>query len=416
MSRDCGQSGWGAPDSGVSSRYVLSEEMYPTVGATGQVTAPAAGHDNLCTYDRLAYGPNQLSQATSQSDLCNGDAATADDFDATCTVRPWETAFAAGGYVVQWASNSVFRNKCPIATPYSNGHCASVDVSKRVSADEASGTSPGDNSRCFASNLMKEGWSTSAPRGQLKQANCYQMQCLESGSLQILVGVQGEVPVDCPVEGGDVTVPGYTGVVQCPPYPELCGVELASEAARVTLQDTSALRIKGLIPLSGGVGTILRVTARALDLSTSAYVGNVGTDSCTESATMENDAATNQMACEAAGGAFDRGLTIDADDSEVGFLVVPATPDGSPWPDGAVDILLKSSGGQQDTAFGGFSFDSAAPVNLINDAMTRRLTSEAHPGGAAELTSGPTWHMAYYWLQRDEAPFVAGTDDDIFYA
>eukprot|EP01043_Picozoa_sp_COSAG02_P103071 COSAG02_NODE_39088_length_421_cov_0.869565_1_plen_57_part_10 len=57
---------------------------------------------------------------------------------------------------------------------------------------------------------MLEGWSTSG-RHELKQAHCYQMQCLESGTLQILVGVAGEIAVDCPVEGGDVGVPGYTG-------------------------------------------------------------------------------------------------------------------------------------------------------------------------------------------------------------
>ena len=264
---------------------------------------------------------------------------------------------------------------------------------------------------------MLEGWSTSG-RSELKQAYCYRMQCLASGTLQILVGVAGQVPVDCPVEGGDVVVPGYTGVVECPAYAELCGTELASEAARASLQNASALRIKGLIPLSGGVGTVLRVTARALDLSISAYVGGVGTDTCTAPATMESDAITNQAACQAAGGVFTNGFTMDDDnDPEMGLLVVPARPDGSSWPDGAVDIVLRSLGGQEDAARGGFLFNSAAPINLIDDAMTRELTvAQTRTGGRAELTNGPTWHMAYYWLQRDEAPFIQGTDDDIFYA
>ena len=365
----------------------------------------------LGTYDRRAYGPNQFSFAP-QSALCNGDAATAEEFDTACTVRPWQAHFAPqDGYVMQWSGSSPFRNNCPIVGPYSNGHCALADPS------EARGTSDGDNSRCFAGNLMLEGWSSSG-RGELKQAYCYRMQCLESGTLQILVGPAGEVPVDCPVEGGDVGVPGYTGVVQCPAYAELCGTELASEAARTSLQDPSALRIKGLIPLSGGAGTVLRVTARALDLSTSAYIGGVGTDTCTAAATMASDAVTNQAACQAAGGVFTKGFTMDdVNDPEMGFLVVPARPDGSPWPDGGVDVVLRSSEGQEDTARGGFLFDSSAPVNLIDDAMTRQLTVEhTRTGGTAELTNGPTWHMTYYWLQRDEPPFVAGTDDDIFYA
>ena len=407
--RDCGPTGWGAPGSGVSARYVLPQEAYPTVDSGGQITQPAAGHDTVCTADRLAYGPNEFSFSP-QSELCNGDAATAADFNAACTVKPWEVPFAPqDGFFMRWASTSKFRNKCPIVAPYGNGYCALVDPS------ESRGASGGDNSRCFAGNLMREGWSTSG-RSELKQARCYQMQCLESGTLQILVGASGEVAVDCPAEGGDIEVPGYTGVVQCPPYSELCGIELASQAARAALQDPSSLRIKGLIPLSGGAGTVLRVTARALDLSTSAYVGGVGTDSCTAGATMESDAATNQVACEAAGGTFTGGFTIDEDDPEMGALVVPARPDGSAWPDGAVDIVLRSSGAQEDTALQGFVFDSSKPINLIDDAMTRQLTGEVQAGGMAELTTGPTWHMVYYWLQRDEAPFVAGTEDDIFYA
>ena len=49
-SRDCGPAGWGALGSGVSSRYVLPQEVYPTVDAeTQQVTPAALGHDSLCT-------------------------------------------------------------------------------------------------------------------------------------------------------------------------------------------------------------------------------------------------------------------------------------------------------------------------------------------------------------------------------
>eukprot|EP01044_Picomonas_judraskeda_P033507 COSAG03_NODE_13456_length_502_cov_2.181141_1_plen_81_part_01 len=44
------------------------------------------------TYDRRAYGPNQFSFAP-QSALCNGEAATAAEFDTACTVRPWQAHF-----------------------------------------------------------------------------------------------------------------------------------------------------------------------------------------------------------------------------------------------------------------------------------------------------------------------------------
>jgi hypothetical protein len=147
--------------------------------------------------------------------------------------------------------------------------------------------------------------------------------------------------VDCPAAGGNVEVNGYQGFLICPPYAELCGLEIAAEAARTSLLDASALRLKGVIshgrcgyfhvppfglhgeslmkytgahenylahpwlgviPLSGKAGTIIRITIRGLDSSTSAYIGGVPTDTCSASVALTGDAATNEVACEAAGG------------------------------------------------------------------------------------------------------------------
>ena len=101
----------------------------------------------------------------------------------------------------------------------------------------------GESSRCFEGNLMLDGWSTSNPRQMLAQPRCYQTLCTSAG-LQIIVGSStsallvcaiqyaktfalyctvGRVRhalatdlarfavVDCPAEGGEVALNGYTG-------------------------------------------------------------------------------------------------------------------------------------------------------------------------------------------------------------
>ena len=89
--------------------------------------------------------------------------------------------------------------------------------------------------------------------------------------------------------------------------------------------------------------------------------------------TLSSDAVTNQAACEDAGGTFTAGLEIDADDAMMAQFVVPT--DGSLPTDGAVDVVLKAASGVEDTALGGFTFDSTRPANLIDDAMTRPLST-----------------------------------------
>jgi hypothetical protein len=76
-------------------------------------------------------------------------------------------------------------------------------------------------------------------------------------------------------------------------------------------------------------------------------------------------------------------------------VVVPAKPDGTAWPDGMVDVVLKGASGAEDTGFSAFTFDASRPVNLIDDAMTRPLSAEMQQGGTAELMAGVSWHLAY---------------------
>ena len=96
-------------------------------------------------------------------------------------------------------------------------------------------------------------------------------------------------------------------------------------------------------------------------------------DLLTVQVTLSSDAVTNQATCEDAGGTFTAGLEIDAGDTMMAQFVVPT--DGSLPTDGAVDVVLKSASGVEDTAFGGFTFDSTRPANLIDDAMTRTLSA-----------------------------------------
>ncbi|CAG9318550.1 WIF1_4 [Blepharisma stoltei] len=78
-----------------------------------------------------------------------------------------------------------------------------------ASADSSFGEIVGEQSRCFEASLVldtlnkeSEIWPT-----------CYKVVSCEED--KVVVGV-GDQTVDCPFSGGDVTVPGYDGVLTCP--------------------------------------------------------------------------------------------------------------------------------------------------------------------------------------------------------
>jgi hypothetical protein len=74
----------------------------------------------------------------------------------------------------------------------------------------------GDGSLCFMSNLVKKnifGYKN-------KNAVCYQHECdLSNRKLFVTVG---DLKLQCPYEGGDVTSPGYVGSLKCPAFENIC--------------------------------------------------------------------------------------------------------------------------------------------------------------------------------------------------
>ena len=77
----------------------------------------------------------------------------------------------------------------------------------------------GSNSFCFLSSLLP----TSSRQNITYQSICYRVRC-NSSIKQISVSV-GSSTVNCPTNGGNVTLSGYNGVITCPKYTDICDAE-----------------------------------------------------------------------------------------------------------------------------------------------------------------------------------------------
>ena len=76
----------------------------------------------------------------------------------------------------------------------------------------------GKNSFCFLSSLLP----TSSNKNEIYQPICYKIKC-NSSSRQIIVSVGNYLTVNCPTNGGNITVSfGYKGVITCPKYTDIC--------------------------------------------------------------------------------------------------------------------------------------------------------------------------------------------------
>jgi hypothetical protein len=135
------------------------------------------------------------------------------------------------------------------------------------------------------------------------RSGCYRHVC-QTETLQIILsGTDSllEAVIDCPPEGGNVTTEDFLGSIVCPPFIELCVTPLAAQEFQQQMQNPAALRFKGVIPQRGSAGTRMRLTARGLDSSTSAYFGSVPVDTCDCECVMDGDALANAATCAAAG-------------------------------------------------------------------------------------------------------------------
>jgi hypothetical protein len=105
---------------------------------------------------------------------------------------------------------------CPSMNAYSNGDCRD---SNNGQANNIFGEQYTAMSRCFTSDLIQNGWTSGAGRG----ARCHEHKCiLRSGKRILQVSIGANNWVDCPTNGGDVSVSGYKGTISCPTASSVC--------------------------------------------------------------------------------------------------------------------------------------------------------------------------------------------------
>ena len=112
-------------------------------------------------------------------------------------------------------------NYCPITstfdsdTDYYPNNCNVGNSSLHGDYGEVMGS----NSFCFLSSLLP----TSSSQNRTYQSICYRVRC-NSSSKQIVVSI-GSSTVNCPTNGGNMTLNGYSGVITCPKYTDICDAE-----------------------------------------------------------------------------------------------------------------------------------------------------------------------------------------------
>ena len=142
-----------------------------------------------------------------------------------CTIYEYDTAIPSD---YQYFKNPTYggfspANYCPIPmyfisdTDYYPSNC-NVGTS---TLNWDYGEVIGKNSFCFLSSLLP----ISSIQNQIYQPICYKVKC-NSINRQIIVSVGYYLTVNCPTNGGNITVPyDYKGVITCPKYTDICDGE-----------------------------------------------------------------------------------------------------------------------------------------------------------------------------------------------
>lgn len=140
------------------------------------------------------------------------DACTADsNAKGYCNIAQYSASIPAGFQYFQdptLGGRDTYADYCPFYRAYSNGDCrnigrspTNIDVDNWLEVADSS-------SKCFMSSLSRKGSSSASFR-----PTCYQVLGCTSSSLMLSIG--GET-VSCPLAGGDITVSGLRGKLQCP--------------------------------------------------------------------------------------------------------------------------------------------------------------------------------------------------------
>jgi hypothetical protein len=127
-----------------------------------------------------------------------------------------------------WGGHIAYADYCPVTYGYGAGGDCRIPANAEADSDltESSSMIFGPDSRCFRGNLLLP---TATVLPAQFDTRCYRHSC-SNGGLIITVGNHN---VTCPVGGGNMTVPGYSGWIVCPDSRVLCN-PIADTLPRVT--------------------------------------------------------------------------------------------------------------------------------------------------------------------------------------
>ena len=196
------------------------------------------GYQSTCSWDRLA-----VTEVTE---------------DATAPKYPWRT-HGSPGKTFRTRYGATFGNGCPVAHGHTFPRYTCATTSKAVRA--YIGDAYSNTSRCFMSSLFKSGYTwggKSLPDGYaVASPTCREEECGANGTLYVTVG---NSKVMCPPLGGNISVPGFGGVLHCPPAAATCGLYSALTKFHNDVNSANSLRFKGATPAHALGNATLRLS------------------------------------------------------------------------------------------------------------------------------------------------------------
>ena len=196
---------------------------------------------------------------------------------------------------------------------------------------------------------------------------------------------EADTTVECPAGGGKVNVPGYTGLLLCPAYDELCGADMRAHDWAADLANATALRFKGLTPSIGSSagGTEITIYGRGFTDDLEVDIG--GLPATVVAVTSGGTAAQ---------------------------VIAPADHGN----DGAKDVVVRNRQAH-DVGFSAFESAHDHPVNLKDNAVHLVPGDNATYAGTIDLQTSHTWHQVFFSADRAGATvyfsvylFYAGMD------
>ncbi|DAZ94498.1 TPA: hypothetical protein N0F65_011851 [Lagenidium giganteum] len=152
--------------------------------------------------------------------ICKDDSQTACTADYTskgyCNVAEYSSSIPSGFQYFQdpkFGGRDSYADYCPFYRAYSNGDCRGIGPLSTLMDTGDYMEETGPTSKCFMASLSKKYGSEDI------SSRCYKVTGCTSSNLQLQINGK---QVLCPMEGGEITVPGLKGKLQCPVANKLC--------------------------------------------------------------------------------------------------------------------------------------------------------------------------------------------------